>query len=50
MKRRIKSEVLQLRRPDGSIMHAEVRVGDSAVMMGEPMDEFRPMPAPYTST
>ncbi len=34
-----------LDRPDGSVMHAEVRIGDSAVMMGEPMGEFGPMPA-----
>ena len=32
-------------RPDGSIMHAEVRIGDSIVMMGEPTAEFGPMPA-----
>lgn len=32
-------------KPDGTIMHAEVRIGDSIVMMGEPMGEFNPMPA-----
>ena len=31
-------------RPDGSIMHAEVRIGDSMLMMGEASDEFGPMP------
>ena len=31
-------------RPDGSIMHAEVRIGDSVVMMGEAMGECTPMP------
>lgn len=31
-------------RPDGAIMHAEVRVGDSVIMMGEPMGECPPMP------
>ena len=31
-------------RPDGAIRHAEVRVGGSVVMMGEPMGEFTPMP------
>src|SRR5688500_18743752 len=35
-----------VRRPDGSIMHAEVQVGDSPVMMGEPRGEqFPVMPA-----
>jgi PhnB protein len=27
-------------RPDGAIMHAEVRIGDSTIMMGEPTKEF----------
>jgi uncharacterized glyoxalase superfamily protein PhnB len=31
--------------PDGRIMHAEVQIGDSRIMMGEPMGEFTPMPA-----
>ena len=31
-------------RSDGSIMHAEMRVGDSMLMMGEAIDEFGPMP------
>lgn len=30
--------------PDGGIMHAEVRIGDSIVMMGEPMGKFPEMP------
>jgi uncharacterized glyoxalase superfamily protein PhnB len=34
-----------MQRPDGTIMHAEVRIGDSVVMMGEPMDQSTPMPA-----
>lgn len=29
-------------RPDGSIMHAEVRIGDSMLMMGEATDESGP--------
>jgi PhnB protein len=32
-------------RPDGSIMHAEVRVGDSRLMMGEPTEEWHAVPA-----
>src|SRR4051812_45624429 len=32
-------------RPDGAVMHAELRIGDSMLMMGEPMGEFKPMPA-----
>ncbi len=31
-------------RPDGTIMHLEMRIGDSMVMAGEPMGEFGPMP------
>jgi PhnB protein len=37
-------ELLRMPRPDGTIMHAEVRIGDSIVMMGEPMGEVKPMP------
>jgi PhnB protein len=36
-------ETMRMPRPDGAIMHAEVRIGDSAVMMGEAMGEFKPM-------
>ncbi len=35
----------RLMRPDGTIMHAEVRIGDSVVMMGEAGGPFEPMPA-----
>ena len=31
-------------RPDGSIGHAEVKIGDSVIMMGEPMGDMQPMP------
>ena len=32
-------------RSDGSLMHAELRIGDSTVMMGEPKDSTKLMPA-----
>jgi PhnB protein len=35
----------RMARPDGGIMHAEVRIGDSTLMMGEPMGEWKAMPA-----
>ncbi len=31
-------------RPDGSIMHAEVRIGDSLIMMGEPTGQWKAQP------
>ena len=34
-----------LTRPDGSVMHAEVQIGDSMLMMGEPNNEFTAMKA-----
>ena len=34
-----------MRRPDGKIMHAEVQIGDSRVMMGESSDKMPAMPA-----
>ncbi len=30
--------------PDGTVIHAEVRIGDSLVMMGEARGQFKPMP------
>jgi len=32
-------------RPDGAVMHAEMRIGDSMIMLGEASSEFGPMPA-----
>ena len=31
--------------PDGTILHAEMSIGDSRVMMGEARGEMKPMPA-----
>ncbi len=31
--------------PDGTIMHAELRIGDSVLMLGEANEGFSPMPA-----
>jgi PhnB protein len=39
------TEIDRFAGPDGSIMHAQVRIGDSIVMMGEPGGEFKAMPA-----
>ena len=39
------SERMRVPRPDGSVMHAEVRLGDSVLMMGEPTGTFGEMPA-----
>ena len=33
-----------MKQPDGTIMHAEVRIGNSMVMMGEASGEYKPMP------
>jgi uncharacterized glyoxalase superfamily protein PhnB len=38
-------EIFRLHRPEGAIGHAEVRIGDSMVMLGEPAGPFGPMPA-----
>ncbi|HYQ96291.1 MAG TPA: VOC family protein [Candidatus Eisenbacteria bacterium] len=34
-----------MKRPDGAVMHAEMRIGDSVVMLGEASGQYRPMPA-----
>jgi len=37
-------EIERVPGPDGKISHAEVRIGDSVVMMGEASGEWKPMP------
>jgi PhnB protein len=38
-------ETERIMRPDGTVHHAEVRIGDSKVMMGEPVAPRQAMPA-----
>ncbi len=38
-------ETERMTRPDGTVGHAEVRIGDSMVMMGEASDAWKPMPS-----
>ena len=38
------TETERMSRGDGTIGHAEVRIGDSMVMMGEPQGDAAPMP------
>jgi len=37
-------ELFRMPQPDGTIMHAEVKIGDSIVMMGEARGPCKPMP------
>ncbi|NND71855.1 MAG: VOC family protein [Rhodothermales bacterium] len=32
-------------REDGSVMHTEIAIGDSVIMLGEPTDEWKAMPS-----
>lgn len=38
-------EKVRMPKPDGSIAHAEARIGDSVVMMGDAGEQWSPMPA-----
>lgn len=38
-------ELLRMPRPDGGIAHAEIKIGNSRVMLGEPMTSTDVMPA-----
>jgi PhnB protein len=37
-------ELRRFDRPDGSIMHAEIRIDDSVIMLGEASDKYPPVP------
>lgn len=37
-------EIERMTQPDGGIMHAEVKIGDSVVMMGEARGEWKALP------
>lgn len=39
------TEICRVLHPEGCIMHAEVRIGDSVIMMSEASGEFKPMPS-----
>jgi PhnB protein len=38
-------EICRILQPEGGIMHAEVRIGDSVIMVSEAKGEFKPMPS-----
>lgn len=38
-------ETLRMPRPDGKIGHAEMKIGDSMVMMGQPQGQGKPTPS-----
>jgi PhnB protein len=41
------SEIAKYASPDGVVHHAEIRVGDSVVEMGEPQGKYAPMPTMF---
>jgi PhnB protein len=38
-------ETYRLPGPEGTVQHAELKIGDSMVMVGEATDQWKPMPA-----
>jgi len=38
-------ELFRMHRPDGSVQHAQVKIGGSIIMLGEPREPFKPMPS-----
>jgi PhnB protein len=41
--------LMKMTRPDGSIMHAELRIGDSVIMLSQGMGGYPPFPVWCTS-
>ncbi len=41
------TEVYRFPAPDGSVMHAELKIGNSVMMLGEPMEGSSPMPGTF---
>lgn len=41
------TEIERITSPDGTIQHAEMRIGDSVLMMSEPRGEWKPMPGSF---
>lgn len=37
----------RLDRPDGTVMHAEIELGDSRLLVAEPTEDLEPMPAAF---
>ena len=38
------AETEKIQGPDGAVMHAEVKIGDSSIMLGQARDQQEPMP------
>jgi PhnB protein len=36
-------EIFRMARPDGGIMHAKIKIGDSMVMLGDATEQWRPI-------
>lgn len=41
------TEIERMTNPDGTVKHAEVRIGDSVLMISEARGEWKPMPAAF---